>query len=522
MTYGGTNWGSLPTTVVYTSYDYGAHLSEARIIRDKMRETKLLGLFLRVSEALRTTEMISNGTGMVTNASATIYGTHLRNLDVNTGFYWVVQDNTKSTTAATFNIVLKTSLGNVTVPGVQLGGRDSKFIVTDYAFGNHILLYSSAEVFTYALYERPVLVLYVDVGQSAEFVLKTVSTKPVIFGSSSVTRSVFPNTNATKISYKQSAGKTVLQFPGATDPQIWLVDRISAWNIWAPSLTSNPNVRANQHLLVAGPYLVRSATISGLTAHLTGDLNITTTVELAAPSNITSFTWNGASVSVTKTAYGSLVATLPGPVSNLTSLLPNLQSLQWRFSDSLVERFVNYSDASWAVANHTTTANPTPPRTFPVLYPDDYGFHVGYKLYRGYFSASTSAPPTSATLTVIGGTAFGFSVWLNGVFLGSFVGNNTAIQDTLTVQFGSTALLPTGNVLFVIQDYMGHDEVTVSPHGTSNPRGVSGATLNRGAFNRWTLVGNAGGENPIDELRGIFNEGGLRAERLGNLLYIHT
>jgi hypothetical protein len=37
MTYGGTNWGGLASPSVYTSYDYGAAISESRIVKDKAK-----------------------------------------------------------------------------------------------------------------------------------------------------------------------------------------------------------------------------------------------------------------------------------------------------------------------------------------------------------------------------------------------------------------------------------------------------------------------------------------------------
>jgi hypothetical protein len=47
MTVGGTSWGWLPAPVVYTSYDYGAALDEARQLRPKIATMKELGLFLQ-------------------------------------------------------------------------------------------------------------------------------------------------------------------------------------------------------------------------------------------------------------------------------------------------------------------------------------------------------------------------------------------------------------------------------------------------------------------------------------------
>src|SRR6185312_12383474 len=47
MTVGGTSWGWLPAPVVYSSYDYGSAISEARQIRPKATTMKELGLFLQ-------------------------------------------------------------------------------------------------------------------------------------------------------------------------------------------------------------------------------------------------------------------------------------------------------------------------------------------------------------------------------------------------------------------------------------------------------------------------------------------
>ena len=47
MTFGGTSWGWQPAPVVYTSYDYGAAINEARQLRPKASTMKEIGLFLQ-------------------------------------------------------------------------------------------------------------------------------------------------------------------------------------------------------------------------------------------------------------------------------------------------------------------------------------------------------------------------------------------------------------------------------------------------------------------------------------------
>jgi hypothetical protein len=58
-----TNNNLAAAPVVYSSYDYSAPLRETRQIQDKMYQTKLIGLFTRVSKDLLKTYMVGNGTG---------------------------------------------------------------------------------------------------------------------------------------------------------------------------------------------------------------------------------------------------------------------------------------------------------------------------------------------------------------------------------------------------------------------------------------------------------------------------
>lgn len=114
---------------------------------------------------------------------------------------------------------------------------------------------------------------------------------------------------------------------------------------------------------------------------------------------------------------------------------------------------------------------------------------------------------------MIGGTASGWSAYINGAFIGSWLGDTKTTKGELTLDFGNATLKSNGsNVLFVIQDHMGHDQTS----GATNPRGIFNATLlGGGKFTEWKVVGNAGGEGNLDKVRGTYNEGGLHAERLG-------
>lgn len=64
-------------------------------------------------------------------------------------------------------------VGAITIPNIRLDGRQSKIIVTDYSIGKNTLLYSSAEVLTYADLDKDVVVFYLNVGQEGVFTSKT-------------------------------------------------------------------------------------------------------------------------------------------------------------------------------------------------------------------------------------------------------------------------------------------------------------------------------------------------------------
>ncbi|KAG6818993.1 hypothetical protein H0H93_016554, partial [Arthromyces matolae] len=230
-----------------------------------------------------------------------------------------------------------------------------------------------------------------------------------------------------------------------------------------------------------------------------------------APAKVNNVKWNGRPVSARRTPYGSLKASLSAPRLDAATLQKSLTFSHWKYSDALPERLSTYDDSKWTVADHKTTANPTSPQTLPVLYADDYGYHTGVQIFRGRFSGNASA----AILNVQGGTAFGWSAWLNGDFVGSFPGTASAVSGSLTISFDNATLLANDeNVLTVVKDHSGHDQRS----DALLPRGILGASLsssNNVTFSRWTLAGNAGGESNIDPIRGVIAEGGLHAERVG-------
>ncbi|KAF1951789.1 hypothetical protein CC80DRAFT_597237 [Byssothecium circinans] len=515
MAFGGTNWGHSAAPVVYTSYDYAAPLRETREVRDKLKQYKLITLFTRVSKGLHNTIMESNGTKNSVDNSA-IWTWVLKNRDSDARFYLAEHNSTNSREVTDFALTASTSAGNVTIPSLQLGGRQSRWVVTDYSIGNETLLYSSAEILTYGVFESPVVVFYTREGQTGEFAFKNEKNVAFeTFGAASDLKggAVGNTTKFTKFTYSQSKGATVVRFSNGV--LAYLLDIPTAWTFFAPPTTSDPNVKPEQQVFVIGPYLVRSASIAGDVVSVIGDNANSTSIEVFAGSAKT-ISWNGVVLSTETSPYGSLIARIPG-TEDQTISLPVLAG--FKAADSLPELKATYDDSRWAIANKTTTLSPVRPITLPVLFSSDYKFYTGAKIYRGYFSGTSA---TALNLTVQGGLAAGWNVWLNDQAIGYHPGNASLTSTTATISFGNVTLKDTGNVITVVTDYNGHDQTSTGPAGAENPRGILGAQLLGSAsnsswlvFDQWKIQGNAGGETNVDRVRGPMNEGGLYGERLG-------
>jgi hypothetical protein len=499
--------------VVYTSYDYVAPLRETREVRDKFKQYRLVALFTRVSKGLHNTVMESNGTANAVDNSA-IWTWVLKNRDTDSRFY-LAENNKTSTRAVTdFSMTVKTSAGAVTIPSMQLAGRQSRWVVTDYAVGNKTtLLYSSAEIATYGLFDSPVLVFHLKEGQKGDFAFKSPSNVTFdTYGAKSDFASGSANGTYARFIYTQSKGATVVKFSNGV--LAYLLDVPSAWTFFAPATSQDPNVTPDHQIFVMGPYLVRSATVSGGTVAVVGDNANTTTIEVYAGSSVQRISWNGKNLATTKTSYGSLTAALDGTADREITL-PELSD--FKAAESSPEVQPSYDDSNWTIANKTTTLSPVKPLTLPVLFSSDYKFYTGAKIYRGYFSSNSAA---SLNITVQGGVAAGWNAWLNGQPIGYHPGNVSLTSTTALLSFKNVTLKSEGNVLTVVTDYTGHDQTSTGPAGAENPRGILGGQLlsannTRLSFDQWKIQGNAGGERNIDPVRGPMNEGGLHGERLG-------
>ncbi|KAL2162929.1 hypothetical protein VTH06DRAFT_6765 [Thermothelomyces fergusii] len=551
MIYGGTNWGWLAAPFIGSSYDYGAAISEDRSIDDKYYEIKNLGLFTRVANELALTERAGTGLGYTNNTN--LFTTELRNPETGAGFYVIRHDNTASDSEERFVLRVKTSIGEFSVPQVSsaavLSGHEGKILVSDFHFGDHTLYYATAEVLTYSIVDdnKAVLVLWTPKGRPGEFFLRGAKAGRISSGP--------PVTLVTREEGiiaawdTQEEERTIVEFDNGVT--VVLVDRATAYKTWVPALTKDPKVPVDQTAIVIGPYLVRSAALTGDTISIQGDVKTATPIEVFTSSRIARIRWNGADLRTTRPNRSTLGATIPAP----KPFRPPSKITSWRVHDALPERFLDYNDTgpAWVLADANSTANPAAgpdTATRPFLFADEYGFHTGVRLWRGRFfvprsnaTATTGRRagegedrpdrrPTGVFLRVQGGAAHGWSAYLNGEFLGSWPGSADAAAGSRTLSFAvggrrrGSAVREGENVLLVVHDDTGHDQLGAAV----NPRGVLNATLlwdgegggsggGGTGFSSWKVAGTAGGSAPgragLDAVRTHYNEGGLAAERLG-------
>ncbi|KAF5334106.1 hypothetical protein D9758_016081 [Tetrapyrgos nigripes] len=533
MFYGGTSWGALPFHGVYTSYDYGASIDEARALTSKFSEVKSQGMFIRSSPEFYKTDWIGDSStglteGGVSNPAAFV--TLLRNPDSGAGF-WILR-HTDSTSQAITNFSLNVTAADgskhnlpLVASSITLSGRQSKLVLTDYAFGRSRAAYSTAQVFFAGQIDgRDVLFLYGNSSEAHEFGVALTGTPNRFRTSSSI-----HITNSTGFGGRRpitivEVAQGFTGFVTVYDSNTQLIlfaDYSTMTTFWSPTIASSSDpfanfwrIGTNESVIVGGPYLVRSAEISRRTLALRGDLNASAgaggvMLTVIAPKSVRQVTWNGHSVGVTasKDSDSLLVGTIS---SSLTT------------TDLDIPVLADFDDSTWTIANHTTTNIPFKPYYGDgrVLYGCDYEFCENIVLWRGHFKATGGEK--SVNLSINGGEAFAASVWLNDAFLGTSFGNSSNNQNILEETddkfiFPEGALIADGdNVITIVQDNMGLNETQSTPNTSKSPRGVRGFKLSSGNFGEWKVQGKVGGyTNYPDKVRGVFNEGGLSGERKG-------
>lgn len=519
-TYGGTNWGNMGYFGGYTSYDYGAAITEDRYIwREKYSETKLQANFLKVSDAYLTATPGNASNGSYASTDAITVTPLFGNNKTQTNFYVTRHADFTSTENTPYRLSVSTSLGNITIPQLggtlSINGRDSKIHVADYDVGGTKLVYSTADVYTWAKSagSRRTLILYGGAGETHEVALPASNSTPSVTEGSGVT--IQQVGSSWVLQWQVQPARRVVQ---SGDLEILLLWRNDAYNYWALELPAaepvgNYSSPSKSLVIARAGYLLRNAEVSGTVLKLNGDINATTDIEvISVPfSGITDLSFNGESLQSTVSDNGRLTATVNYDPPSLSS--PTLSG--WKYIDSLPELQPTYDDLLWTNCDLLSSKNPRNLTTLTDLYGSDYGYHAGSLLYRGAFTATGNE--TAFFINITGGYGFAHSVWLNSTLLGSWVGSGSNQYYAQTFNFSTPLRSGSPYVITTLIDHTGQDEEGPGTDAVKFPRGILDYAL-RGrnqADVTWKITGNFGGEDYPDKTRGPRNEGAMFAERQG-------
>lgn len=518
MTFGGTSWGWLPAPVVYTSYDYGAAIDEARGLRDKARTMKQLGQFLERAGPI-IAGMEKGRAQEATNPHVRVY--HNRDPVSGTHLYVTVPNPSNRLGDETFTLEIATGDGTYTAPqagALRLRGPDAKLLLAAYDLERQRLVYSTSELQTHLRQgEQDVALFYGRAGEDGETVLRYASAPTVEVLAGEVAHQFDAASGDLRLNYVHAGLARVRITGGGRPPLLLLIGDVAAGQtFWRQETSAGPTLQR-------GPTLVRSATAAGDTLALTGDTETATPLEIWAPPGLTQVTWNGAPVAVQAAPGGSVAAVAPlaGPEP---VVLPDLTRAVWRYRAGAPEAAPDFDDSAWRVADSRRTASTSRPAPGqPILTMDDYGFHHGDVWYRGRFAGGQGAERLS--LHYGAGGAGMIQVWLDGRFLGQheLATNLTFPMTTGTADFVIPEDLrgPGERVLAVMVRNNGHNWNLDANEAHKEGRGLIQASLTRPGgpvFEfpiTWRIQGTRGGQSLADPLRGPMNNGGLFGEREG-------
>ncbi|MET3761916.1 beta-galactosidase [Sphingomonas sp. UYEF23] len=511
MGYGGTSWGWLPAPVVFTSYDYGSAISEARELREKAGEMKQLGGMIAAVPDLA--GMVPAGAVTVSSPNVQVY--HDRNPQSDARFLMVTHKPSNGQSDDSFTVAATLPDGAYSFP-MRLNGFDAKWLLAGVTLGGQRLVYSTSELqATLTADGRDLLLLYGRAGEANETVLRYASAPKVEVLEGAATSAFDAAKGDLKLTYTL-AGRSVVRITGGGRPPLTLLlaDEAEGVRYWRRDTAAGP-------VLVRGPALVRRADATGATLALTGDTKEATPLELWTPARLTSVRWNGVAVPLETSAIGSRRALRPlaGPAPVTLPVLTN-----WRVAEGTAEARPDFDDSGWQAIDRrgsaTTTAKPDGE---PTLVMDAYGFHDGDVWYRGRFTGTPDA--RQLALFYGGGGAGMVQVFLDGKLVGQdeLPGGLPRPITTAAPRFDlpAAAQTPGAHVLAIMVRNNGHNWDLDSDDFHKEARGLVSASLEAPGGRSfavpiaWKIQGKQGGEDLPDPARGAANNGGQYGERMG-------
>lgn len=494
MFVGGTSWGYMSEPGVYTSYDYGAPISESGALRPAYYAAHRLALFLQSFGPDLAGADAAPAIALPSNPQVVV---HARS-NPQSGEDFIFLRHGDAGPSASTSLSLALGARRVDIPQqpntqITLPGHGAALLLANATTGPMHLNYSTSQVLTSTeTASGSYLVLYGPEGTAGETDFALPSVPPAVVHNADV-------------QVTRANGELRLNYTHTLEPRTVSIQ--TAQGTLRLIITSTPQAShywVDQNLIISGPDLV-TASAGGMVLRTSSGHG--SRVYGAPPER--SLLLDGLRTAAPDPTMGT---TLLGTLTGAPRLsLPPLAN--WKFQAEPSQADPSLDDSSWTLANHTGTTNPNVPPTSTLL-ADDYGFHYGFVWYRGHFTAT--GQESSITVTA----RQRYSVYLNGTLIGSATESladpphTYATARTLPVP---VALLKIGqdNVVAVLTESLGHDEGWLAGPLAQSPQGLLRATLSDAVPITWRLQGAQGGETPSDTMRGPMNASGLFGERSG-------
>lgn len=527
MGFGGTSWGWQAAPVVFTSYDYGAPIDEARNLRDKALTLKALGQFIQAANPHLAQMDIG---APLTPDNPRVRLVHNENKALGSHVLFALQQPSSATGTEAFGFTLTTADGLYRVPQagrLQLSGHDAKLMLAAADLGGQRLVYATSELWTlHRQGAHELLLLHGRDGEDGETVLRFARQPRVRVLAGQVQSHWDAARGDLRLNYRHE-GLLELAIDGGGRPPLRLLiaDDRTARQFWTLDAGGQP-------LLVWSAALPRRATLADGTLDITGDTLADSPLRVWAPAGVRQLRWNGAPLAAASTAHddGASWATPAGtPLAGPAAVaLPDLAALPWQRRSDSAEAQPGFDDSRWRAADAPGSAAQVytaSEKGQPVLAMSDYGFHRGDVWYRGRFRTGAGTPAGSAPLDLqlfygAGGAGL-IQVWVDGRFVGQHeLDTGRAFPETTDTWRVTLRNLADGeHVIAVMVRNMGHNWDLFADDAHKEARGLISASLAPRAGARfavpiaWKLQGAP--ELIADLVRGPYNNGGLAGERQG-------
>lgn len=523
MVAGGTSWGYLAGPDTATSYDYNAAIHEWGAPGATYGALKRTGMFVAAfADALgatrRSSLVAATSPGLLYAARETVDGPQR-------GAQFIVLRNTDPRRWAATQLRLPVGGYEETIPwargaSIQQPPHSLSMLLANYNLGPFHLSYSTSRPLTQARVNGDqVAVFYGTPGTGGETALYFPSRPALLRVDKGISAYYDARSEELYLDYAhQETPRYVVISYGRRRLVLILTGPQGAAHTWRLATQDGPD-------LVMGPAMATSASVHRDALYLHVELQGHTPIAVWAPGGARHVMVEGLATAGSKPrvvtpqrrvgvylrrqsalhydgTLHSLATTLDLGTPGLS--LPALTT--WRFARESPETAPGFDDSRWVRATEKATSNPNVPRADSLL-ADDYGFHYGFVWYRGHFSGRGG----ERYLYIFARNSY--SVWLNGVYLGSSSlhndlkntddqlalynprPSNANYADGLLFHIPRGLVRPgAGNVIAILTESLGHNIGFENGQLTRSPMGLLSVQIRgsrRAPSIAWRLQGAA-------------------------------